>query len=500
MPPFRRTFFTMLKRVSITLVATMVLVFAVINLLALPEPSALPAPARSSITVILDVNVVDPRDDGKVAFDQMVVVAGNKISFVGANGSQTIPEGAKIIQASDKYLIPGLWDSHVHTLRLSPQLHFPLMIANGITSVRDMGDTCSWSGSTNCKPETPRWRTQIQRGKMVGPRIIETVSYHLESAPKDDAEIGQLIDTLKQRGERFLKIQLDDQVSPSAFARIMQVADQKGFTVSGHIPFSVDLAEANGPIGSIEHDSSLLPQCSGFRAQFDGKNRSKTALLAAISWNRCHRILNQLAKRNVVYVPTHIASTGQDAAFSTGSTTSVTGLAQRYVVAPQRWIWALLRSAGKEGPEEQKVMRNYHQAALRLTKQAHEAGVTVLAGSDALDADVIHGFGLHRELQYLVSAGLTPSQALFAATVGPAKAFGMESQLGVIESGKLADMVLLDANPLVDIRNTQQINAVIADGRLYTELERVAALRFVKGQAHRISVICRFLRGIWLDG
>jgi imidazolonepropionase-like amidohydrolase len=126
--------------------------------------------------------------------------------------------------------------------------------------------------------------------------------------------------------------------------------------------------------------------------------------------------------------------------------------------------------------------------------------VTVLAGSDALDADVIHGFGLHQELQYLVSAGLTPSQALFAATAGPAKAFGMESQLGLIESGKLADMVLLDANPLADIRHTQKINAVMTDGRLYAESERAAALHFVEDQARRISVICRFLRGMWFEG
>jgi hypothetical protein len=430
----------------------------------------------------------------------MVVVAGNRISFVGANGSRPMPRGARIVPASGKYLIPGLWDSHIHTLRLSPQLHFPLMIANGITSVRDMGDACSWSGSADCEPGTPRWRTQIQRGEMTGPRIVDTVSYHLETAPERDAELGELIHTLKDRGERFLKVQMDDQVPAEDFAKVMRVAADKGFTVSGHIPFSVDLAEVMRPLGSIEHDWSLLPQCSDFRAQFDGRNQSKAALLAAMNRHRCARVLDHLAKRGVVYTPTHIASTGQDATFSTGAASSTAGSAQRYVIAPQRWIWALIRFAGREGPEEQKVLGDVHQTALRLTKQAHEAGMTVLAGSDALDADVIHGFGLHQELQYLVSAGLTPSQAVFAATIGPAKTFGMESQLGVIEAGKLADMVLLDANPLVDIRNTQQISAVIADGRLYAESERAAALGFVEGQAHRISVICRFLRGIWFEG
>ncbi len=500
MPPSKRTPSTMLRRVSIAALATMVLMFAAINLLALPEPLALPAPVRSSITVISGANVVDPRGNGSIAYGQMVVIVRDKISFVGADGSRPIPEGATVIPARNKYLIPGLWDSHIHTLRLSPQLHFPLLIANGITSVRDMGDTCSWSGSTDCEPETPRWRTQIQRGEITGPRIIETVSYHLESAPKHDAELGELIEALRDRDERFLKIQLDDRVSPQDFARVTRVARNKGFIVSGHIPFSVDLTEAAHSLGSIEHDWSLLPQCSDFRAQFDGKNRSKAALIAGMSKPRCERVLDHLSRRGVVYVPTHIASTWQDAAFSAGTASSVAGLAQRYVIAPQRWIWTLIRSAGKEGLEERKVLSDVHKVALELTKQAHEAGVTVLAGSDALDADVIHGFSLHQELQHLVRAGLTPSQALFAATTGPARELGMEPLLGVIEPGKLADMVLLDANPLVDIRNTQKISAVIADGRVYGEPERVAALGFVEDQAHRISVICRFLRGIWFEG
>jgi hypothetical protein len=500
MPSLKHTSWTLLKKIAIAMLAITVLALAAINLLALSEPPVLPAPARDSTIVILDANVVDPRGNGSIAYGQMIVIVGDRISFVGAGGSRPVPEGATVIAAGSKYLIPGLWDSHIHTLRLSPQLHFPLLIANGITSVRDMGDACSWSGSADCEPATPGWRTRIQRGEMTGPRIVGTVSSHLETAPKDDAELEALIDTLKARGESFLKVQMDDQASSQDFARVVRVASSKGFTVSGHIPFSVDLAEAMHPLGSIEHDWSLLPQCSDFRARFDGRNRSKAALLAGMNGARCQRVLNHLAKRSVVYTPTHIASTGQDATFSTGAMSSVAESAQRYVIAPQRWMWALIRSAGKEGPEEQQVLSDAHQAALRLTRQAHEAGVTVLAGSDALDADVMHGFSLHRELQYLVSAGLTPAQALFAATVAPARAHGMEAQLGLIEPGKYADMVLLDANPLLDIRNTQQISAVIADGRLYGEKERASALRFVEGQAHRISVICRFLRGIWFEG
>jgi adenine deaminase len=110
-----------IKRALIALLATLALAFIVINLLAWREPSVLRAPARSSVTVFTDANVVDPRGDGGIAYGQMVVVAGNRIAFVGANGSRPIPEGARVIPAGARYLMPGLWDSHVHTLRLSPQ-------------------------------------------------------------------------------------------------------------------------------------------------------------------------------------------------------------------------------------------------------------------------------------------------------------------------------------------------------------------------------------------
>ncbi|MEG3791636.1 amidohydrolase family protein [Lysobacter sp. CCNWLW3] len=493
-----RTLLAVLRRALVATLAAALLAFLAINLLALPEPSVLPAPVRSPVTVISNANVVDPRGHGSIAYGQMIVIVGDTISYVGADGSRPVPAGAKVVPAGGKYLMPGLWDSHIHTLRLSPQLHFPLLIANGVTSVRDMGNACSWSGSADCEPGTQRWRAQIQAGEITGPRIVESVSYHLEDVPEHDAELRELIATLKGRGERFLKIQMDEQVPADDFAKVMRVAGEEGYRVSGHIPFSVDLLEGTHPLAGIEHDGSLLPQCSDFRARFDGKNRSKAALLAGMNRARCERVLKHLGKHGWTYTPTHIASSGQDAAFASGA--SSTGApAQRYVIAPQRWIWSFLRSAGKEGPEERKILAQVHQAALGLTKQAHEAGVTVLAGSDALDADVIHGFSLHQELQNLVAAGLTPSQALFAATVGPARAHGAESRLGLIEAGKYADMVLLDADPLRDIRNTQRISAVVADGRWYGKQERASAMRFVEDQAHRISVICRFLRGLWFE-
>ena len=508
--PVERWFIKFLWRALLATLAFLLALFVLINALALPQPAIMAAPARNSSLVISGVNVIDARGNGSVAYLQMVVIVGDRISYVGAQGSKRTPPGARVIEAQGKFLIPGLWDSHIHTLRLSPQLHFPLLIANGVTSVRDMGDACSWSSARDCRPETPRWRAQIQSGAMIGPRIIESVSYHLEELPEQEAELRNWIAVLKARGEKFLKIQLDDLASTQDFEKVMRIASANDFKAAGHIPFAVNLADTIYPLVSIEHDASLLPQCSDFAAEFNGKNSAKLALLN--DWNsaKCTRVLGQLAARSVAYVPTHIASSGQDAAFAAQATgTNPVEQAarqtdpaptQRYVIAPQRWIAWLFRAAGQEDAQTQGVLNRLHQAALELTSQARAAGVPVLAGTDALDAGVIHGFSLHQELQYLVAAGLTPAQALFAATAEPARVFGMAGSLGVIEAGKVADLVLLEANPLIDIRNTQRIRLVVSDGRVYADIERAKALEFVAQQSRSIRVICRFLRGIWFDG
>jgi imidazolonepropionase-like amidohydrolase len=223
-------------------------------------------------------------------------------------------------------------------------------------------------------------------------------------------------------------------------------------------------------------------------------------LLNGWSEARCQQVLQHLAAEQIIYVPTHIAATGQDLRFAKADALTVDTLqAQRYLPMPQRWLSKLMQTAGREETSEQQILADFHHAALALTKQASAEGVIVLAGTDALDAGVIHGFSLHEELQYLVLAGLSPAQALYSATLGPAKAFGMSSTLGAIEAGMLADLVLLSADPLADITNTTKITAVIADGRLYQQQEREQALNYVEEQAHTVTLISRFLRGLWFD-
>lgn len=486
-----------LKRLTVIIFIAAVFIFILINLLALAEPQKLAAPTQQAL-VISDVNLVDPQGVGAITANQMVIVEGNVITYVGANGSKAAPVDAKVIHATGQYLMAGLIDAHVHSVRLSPQLHFPLLIANGVTGIRDMGDSCSWSEDKNCQPDNELWRGQRMLGEIVAPRILQSVSYHHEDDNIDTAALTERLAIIQQRGEPFLKIQLDAQIPQPDFAKIMEIAQSRGIAVAGHVPFSVDLMQGQYRMASIEHDVSLLAQCSDHRAQFDGRNRHKPLLLQGLSSNRCEALLQQLAKQQVAYVPTHIASTGQDLRYAKGGNTATeAALIQRYVVAPQRWLWQLIASASREEPAEQQILADFHAAALALSKQANDAGVMVLAGTDALDAGVLHGFSLHQELQYLVSAGFSPAEALYSATLAPAKAFGVSQDLSSIAAGKIADLVLLSANPLVDITNTTKITAVIADGRLYQQNERDQALNYVEQQAHTLAVNSRFLRGLW---
>jgi imidazolonepropionase-like amidohydrolase len=434
--------------------------------------------ARTSrnTTIIDNVNVVDVKT-GVVQTTQSVVILANKIAFIGAYEqvpSQFIDTPTHRIDGANGYLIPGMWDSHLHTLSIAPQVHFPLLLANGVTTVRDMGEGCSWRDDLSCVPDIASWRQQQRDGKLLMPRIIASASYHIEStdavANSNEAAAREtyrvLIKALKQRGDDFIKPQLSYDANPRLFEILLAEAAQANMPVAGHMPYQYDLARpSSAPLISVEHDAGLLPQCSTARAQYDGRNRAKAALLAAMNAQRCDAVLQAMAAQRIAFVPTHIAASAQDYFLLDNETTNMPNL--KYVVAPMRWMWRAYGAANKAGANEsdKDTLHKLYRASLDLTKRAHTAGVPVLAGTDAMDANIVHGFSLHDELQQFIEAGLTPLDALRAATIVPATHFGRADDLGSIEVGKIADLVLLNANPLVDIQNTKNIRAVWLNGQ-----------------------------------
>ena len=502
MPFFQGKKSSILARFVVAMTALVSVALVVGVLLPLQE---LPVKAaEASPLVIEDLTVIDTRNGIEIPH-QAIVVIGNRISFVGPTEDVPVFNEVRRIAGAGKYVIPGLWDAHIHTLRLSPQLHFPLLLANGVTSVRDMGDACSWSDNLKCLPEIRKWKDRIAEGSLLSPRIIATASYHVENLGQNrdvdthvlENESRALLVALKARGDDFIKLQLDDHVNPLVFSTLVTQAHLQGMRIAGHLPFSVDLLDPLlASVQSVEHDSGLLPQCSDLLAAFDGRNRSKARLLARADDKRCDAVLASMARNRTGYVPTHIASIGQD--WHLLSNTYKSDERIKYVALPQRFMWrffAYLAVAGTAA-EDRPALEAYYRASQKMTQRALAHGVAVMAGSDSMDPYVTHGFGLHDELLELVQAGLTPAQALRAASWTPALHFGLERDYGSIEAGKFADMLILDKNPLQDIQHARAINLLIFDGKLYTREDLDAMLSFTASQASSLSVNSKFLWGM----
>ncbi len=425
---------------------------------------------RPDRLVIANVTIIDVAD-GTARPDQTVTIEGGKIvSVARAVKDANRPAGAMVIDGKDKFLIPGLWDAHVHTLALSDRLHFPLMLAHGVTTIRNMGDGCSWRSTLDCVADRDQWQPSAQ-----GPRIIASAGYHIEQLDSaEDAE--RLVKAIKARGDDLIKIQLDDESDPDAskFAALVRASGRLSVPATGHVPSTARLTDSLfEALVSIEHDSQLMPLC-----------RADEPV-------QCNALLATLAQRRTAYVPTHIASTGQDLALARHQPEQDALLP--FNSSALAAIWRAYRWLHRSSTDvhDLRAFKQIHRDALRLTLKAQRAGVPILAGTDALDPFVLHGPALHQELAYLARAGLSPAEVLRAATMSPTMILGEGDETATIGVGNRADLVLLNHNPLSDIAATQAINTVIANGVVYGPDERVRMMAFVKQQAARFSVGAR---------
>lgn len=422
---------------------------------------------RSASILIRNVTVIDVAD-GKTLRDVTVTIVDGTITAIGKDSAMPANPAVTIIDGRGKYLIPGLWDAHIHTLALSDRLHFPLMLAEGITSARNMGDGCSWSSALECTPDRPGWQESAR-----SPTIVATASYHIEDLDRP-TDARALVRALKARGDDLIKIQIEDDPDASKFKAIVEASRSEGMAVSGHVPPNANLTDpAYAALQSIEHDTQLIPLCLP-RAQ-----------------SPCDSLLATLAARGTAYVPTHVASSGQDVALARRAVDQDEQL--DFASSAISTLWRAYRFMHRSGIDQADVveLRRQHETGLRLTRRAHLAGVPILAGTDALDAFVLHGTSLHDELAYLVRAGLTPLDALRAATIVPARLLGRGGETGRIETGQRADLLLLTQNPLENIEATRLIDTVVANGIVYAPEDRKRMRLFVKQQAASHAVGAR---------
>jgi hypothetical protein len=397
-----------------------------------------------------------------------------------------------VIDGRGKFLIPGLWDMHVHGfVYVFSDFAGPLMIANGVTGARDMGyyiDT------------TLRWKADILAGREIGPRLVVGVRVdgpinqaRFVAHVVSDEDGVRAVDTLahkKDGSPRADFIKTYSWIPRAAYFGIAREAKKLGVTFAGHSPYSVSVVEAsNAGQSSIEHEDDLMRACSSrdsvLRAIF-GDTATANApdqlqiirdqarrLRDSYDPARCRVVIATLARNHTWVTPTLMVYQPYAHAFDSAATHPEWA---KYVPGLVQGGW--MRRAAGVSPADSMVVRSYF--SFDRTRGLRDAGVKLLAGTDMPQAFVYPGFSLHDELELLVRAGLTPLEALRTATYNPAEFLGALDSLGTVAKGKLADLVLLEANPLSDIRNTRRIAVVIANGRVFDGAARAELLKHVE--------------------
>jgi imidazolonepropionase-like amidohydrolase len=459
-----------------------------------------PNPATKIPLAITHVTVVNPQ--GPPQKDMTVVVSSGVIEWIGNADDRKRPAHKDELQfdARGKFLIPGLWDMHTHVAGISADpawsknVLLPLLVANGITGMRDMG------GDLRTLQE---WRRQIAIGALLGPQIVAAGPMLVPAPPgrenSTDPAIFQVgsveearaaVDQLQKQGADFIKV---IQLSREDYFAVAAESKKDGITFVGHIPSGVTASEASAAgQKSIEHIiySSLALDCSSQEADlrrrmqeaaekkdqsdaavFDDANKTFSPQNAAALWATFVR--NGTWVTPTLYPISELAHSAQQ---------SPDDPLLAYVPLALQKEWR------PTGPPSQKEltdaawwMRQYVNDR-KLTGEMHRAGVRLLAGSDSLDRYVLPGSSLHYELKELVAAGLTPQEALQTATENPAEFFSRKD-FGTVAAGQRADMVLLDADPMQKIENTQKISGVVLAGQFLPRKDLDAMLENARAVA-----------------
>jgi imidazolonepropionase-like amidohydrolase len=454
-----------------------ILLLLFVVFLAAPSFSAAEPSSQLAIThvTVIDATGRPPQPD------QTVLIDGGRITAVGAAAKIKVPKSARSIDGSGKFLLPGFWDMHVHIAGInadpawSKDVLLPLLLANGITGVRDMGGDLDVLLS---------WQRDAESGALLAPHIVAAGPFLTgsgkrtpEEYPVHNAEeVRAAVDELKKRGANFIKV--ISMPSRDAFFALADESKKQNIPFVGHLPFEISATEASDAgMRSIEHFLY-----SAFVLSFSSKEIELRPRLVEAEKSGDSAAWEQIAhEADATYSPEKAAALIQT--LKKNATWVTPTLASLDITShPERWktddplLAFVPPSMAKQWREsftdegmKKRAAWLARQAAndWKLTGELHRAGVPLLVGSDSLDPFVIPGDSFHHELAELVRAGFSPMEALQAATQGAARFLGREKDLGTVETGHTADLVLLSANPAEDIGNTRKVWALIRNGGYY---------------------------------
>jgi imidazolonepropionase-like amidohydrolase len=449
------------------------------------SPPAQPTPLAFTHATIIDATGAPP------ATDMTLVIAADRIAEIGKTGQVPVAAGAQVVDATGKFLIPGLWDMHIHWFGLD-KTYLRLFLANGVTGARIM-----WGA-----PIHFTWRKEVEERALLAPRF--SIASTIVDGPKpvwagslavaNESEGRQAVRTIKDQGADFVKVY--SLLPRAAYFAIADESKKQGLPFAGHVPESVSALEASDAgQATIEHLTGILPACSareddvrqaradafanlpkGRTTPDPARLRASTRMtLDTFSPEKAAALFTRLAHNHTWQCPTF---TVLRAFANLDDKDFIRDPRLKYLPASMTKQWDPSRDfrLKERTPEDFDLARRVYKKQLELVRLMRQAGVPFLAGTDVMNPYCFPGFSLHDELALLADAGLTPMQALQAATLNPARFLGKDKDLGTLQKGKIADLVLLDANPLDDIHNTQRVNAVVANGRL---LDRPALDKFL---------------------
>jgi imidazolonepropionase-like amidohydrolase len=404
--------------------------------------------------VLTHINVVDVVN-GKVLPDRNVVIRGDRITALEP-GTKKPEKAATIIDGRQKFLIPGLWDMHIH-LSWTTQSALPLLIATGITYVRDMGGRLT---------QIDNWRSLIEAGCLTGPHItrvgpiLNGKSFNpYQMVPGGPEATRGAVRTLKFLGVDAVKVHR--RLPRDSYFAAVDEAIKLGIPLVGHIPMEVTPAEvSDAGQTTIEHTETL------FEGTFSTNLKDEELPGAITKWLASGAADTLFAKfvKNGTWITPTLA--GYLEAADLLDPTIPRDSLYRYVALSQRKEFEAQQKQHPMTTREIQVVHAHMAALVETTAKMYRDGVKILAGTDAAGPRLV-GFSLHRELAQMVKIGMTPAEALQTATLNPAKALGKTNDLGAVEVGKQADLVILEANPLDKIENTRKISAVIFAGKVY---------------------------------
>ena len=426
--------------------------------------------------------------------DMSVVMSGGRIVELGRTGRVRLPKDALVVNASGKFLIPGLWDMHVH--EWNKEIFFPLFIANGVTGVRDMFSPL---------PPIKQWRAEIAAGTTMGPQIVAAgiivdgpypFCKPCTIAVGNADEGRKAVLKVKEMGADFIKVY--SMLPRDAYFAIAEEAKRQQMVFAGHVSEFVSAAEASDAgQKSVEHLSGVLVACSAkeevLRRENEARLRAEgirgdtamleqAAALDSFDEKKASALFARFVKNGTWMCPTlsvlRAAALSDEASFHSDPR-------MKYVPVFLKKQWADGYGWKGRTAEDNARAQRVFQKQLEVVGMMRRAGVRFIAGTDTANPYIFPGFSLHEELALLVQAGFTPMQALQSATRDAAQYIGRLDSLGTVEKGKRADLVLLDANPLAEISNTRRINAVVLGGKLISKQEVDKLLADVEAAASK---------------